>query len=1280
MPPRKSSAPLCPRRSLKGQSSQDAPASIENGAIWLFEEGRVPKDVAITNSGMTVSLVQDCTSGVTSMLGVGLTEGRQTWSIKINEDSGGDIGFGVCGNAMKLARALGGIPIGGPNAASWAYHSQGNAQGGGRKRSNGKFLAFGLGCRTGDVVSLELTFPSSDAAAGVGSAPLEGVVGVGMGGGGGGGASRSSSGATLRVYRNFEDMGVAFENVAVTGGGLWPAITLYKLGQSVSVLRGDVCRGEVGSEQLPSLSGEVAGALTAWDTECETAQREVAERFRVLQEELRAQEVAAREKLNAMRACGNTLLRRQQELLATARATCVASSYSTQSAPGGTSIDNAGTLPDYSNGAGGLAAAAAAAGVAGLNETSAASVYSPETEGEVIKLPEVSGEIRLARVGPCPLECVLTDADRSRLAALRAHVAELQVTRVAAATKGSQQQPPQASKAAAERLDKARQLLAKKQAMVDTYLENLKRANLLAPTDLQPLAPSHPLARSFQLVLAVPVLRGWVEQPSPSCAAASVAGTWNAIFGLFDGQVSPSSRSASARSKPPSGVGEDKAASSMEERHLAGGPGEGSQACDGQCIDDAARVLRQRTGGGVDATELAGQDEGASLGLTTQSTTTMPPSRSLALDSSRSNKGGGSQQGTRDLNRDTLAAAGLPGVLLDEIFGVRSSQEGEKGRRDEGGNEGRKQGSTDCSSVPEDRPVQAGTGAQGGSDGAVVGHMGDEGSRGQGSAKEGSVQGGYGHSHVLAVRQGMRRQDTWDVLRVYADMWRAEVDVTRRKLASLLDLAAVEDIAPLESALERHWPAIDASIAMPVLPVFPSPDAGKRGAKACRSSVSGSSSPVAYEEEANGGGLGSASDDDADGSNDNDDGDVEDIDGVTDAIEEEGDKRGERDGDDVSEPIGDDDARDDDDVANAEEQLDFDEGQVDGESTRTPGSLPAVRGQGVVQGQGLRQARSASLPMMPPLPSPQRRVSAIKMARALSVRGTIVLSSPSSSSLTSSNEVTKPDETQAAEGGGSAMAIAGTSSAPARRPSIPHSHSTSEGSMMHGDGSVMCGGGAKGRPNSGVPLGPGASNNTSRSNATRSTSGGATAATAAASRAPYKPPSKAHMMHILKMIVAEASSATTSTPHRGLADSHTATSTAVIPACIAKLGALISLDKSPAAQAVALAARSYLEKRGALAKVTRERPSTAPVGNERLMKAIKHLAATHGVAASVRTWCVMGAAGTKRKQDYELTPTDSEQVVAEHWAALKAWLARPCCALIFHLENHYSPVYATRYN
>ena len=60
----------------------------------------------------------------------------------------------------------------------------------------------------------------------------------------------------------------------------------------------------------------------------------------------------------------------------------------------------------------------------------------------------------------------------------------------------------------------------------------------LAPADLQAANVQLPWLKNQQLVVSATAMRGWVEQTSPACAAASVAG---AIQGLLDNREGPSS-------------------------------------------------------------------------------------------------------------------------------------------------------------------------------------------------------------------------------------------------------------------------------------------------------------------------------------------------------------------------------------------------------------------------------------------------------------------------------------------------------------------------------------------------------------------------------------------------------------------------------------------------------------------------------------------------------------------------------------------------------------------
>lgn len=102
--------------------------------------------------------------------------------------------------------------------------------------------------------------------------------------------------------------------------------------------------------------------------------------------------------------------------------------------------------------------------------------------------------------------------------------------------------------------------------------------------------------------------------------------------------------------------------------------------------------------------------------------------------------------------------------------------------------------------------------------------------------------------------------------------------------------------------------------------------------------------------------------------------------------------------------------------------------------------------------------------------------------------------------------------------------------------------------------------------------------------------------------------------------------------------------------------------------------RAWASRQGALGKLSGPRPSTAPVGTDRVMWALQRLASRHQVQLSV--WRLMGAG--RGRYEVPLAAEDGEDMVAEQWGKLLSWLSAPRAALIYHLENHFSLIYAAR--
>eukprot|EP00892_Ulva_mutabilis_P001105 jgi/Ulvmu1/10996/UM007_0176.1 len=84
------------------------------------------------------------------------------------------------------------------------------------------------------------------------------------------------------------------------------------------------------------------------------------------------------------------------------------------------------------------------------------------------------------------------------------------------------------------------------------------------------------------------------------------------------------------------------------------------------------------------------------------------------------------------------------------------------------------------------------------------------------------------------------------------------------------------------------------------------------------------------------------------------------------------------------------------------------------------------------------------------------------------------------------------------------------------------------------------------------------------------------------------------------------------------------------------------------------------------------RPTTAPIGNERLMAALRTLARVQGQPVTVRKLLARSGAPLC------VAATDDTSVQATQWEAIVRALKCPTAALIFHLENHYSVIYGAR--
>ena len=77
--------------------------------------------------------------------------------------------------------------------------------------------------------------------------------------------------------------------------------------------------------------------------------------------------------------------------------------------------------------------------------------------------------------------------------------------------------------------------------------------------------------------------------------------------------------------------------------------------------------------------------------------------------------------------------------------------------------------------------------------------------------------------------------------------------------------------------------------------------------------------------------------------------------------------------------------------------------------------------------------------------------------------------------------------------------------------------------------------------------------------------------------------------------------------------------------------------------------RAWASRQGALGKLSGPRPSTAPVGTDRVMWALQRLASRHQVQLSV--WRLMGAG--RGRYEVPLAAEDGEDMVAEQWGKVR---------------------------
>ncbi|KAK9859835.1 hypothetical protein WJX84_000544 [Apatococcus fuscideae] len=104
------------------------------------------------------------------------------------------------------------------------------------------------------------------------------------------------------------------------------------------------------------------------------------------------------------------------------------------------------------------------------------------------------------------------------------------------------------------------------------------------------------------------------------------------------------------------------------------------------------------------------------------------------------------------------------------------------------------------------------------------------------------------------------------------------------------------------------------------------------------------------------------------------------------------------------------------------------------------------------------------------------------------------------------------------------------------------------------------------------------------------------------------------------------------------------------------------------------AALHLLHIRRSLWQLTQPRPSTFPVGNDRLMAGLQELAAQH--KQNIGAWRFMAAG--RRRSEVKVSVHDGPADLAEQWAAMWRKVEAPDSVLLAHLEGHYSLIFAAR--
>lgn len=139
---------------------------------------------------------------------------------------------------------------------------------------------------------------------------------------------------------------------------------------------------------------------------------------------------------------------------------------------------------------------------------------------------------------------------------------------------------------------------------------------------------------------------------------------------------------------------------------------------------------------------------------------------------------------------------------------------------------------------------------------------------------------------------------------------------------------------------------------------------------------------------------------------------------------------------------------------------------------------------------------------------------------------------------------------------------------------------------------------------------------------------------------------------------------------------------AAAAASAASAASALSSSAAAAASSAAAAGREwrkalqeYLHKLAGTRKLKAERPSTGAIGTASLIAAARRLREQFD-DASYEAQIFMGRRGTRAT--VPLHGGDSPERVGEQWACLREAFLRDGCVVVFHLKNHYCPVYAMR--